>query len=54
MTFHKISRERNLREIRKVFEAYRNAIVSTLNAESLEEFTAEFFSALRRNGVDVS
>lgn len=53
-TFHKISKERDIKEVKTVFEAYRNAIVSTLNAESLEEFTAMFFSALRRNGVDVS
>lgn len=53
-TFHKISRERDMEEIKKVFKAYQNAIISTLNTRSLEEFVAKFFSALRRNGIDVS
>lgn len=54
LTFHKISRERDVEEIRRVFEAYRSAILSTLSTVSLEGFVAKFFPELRRNGVDVS
>ncbi len=53
-TFRTISEEKGEAEVLKVFEAYRNAIISCLNVRRLGEFVNRFFSLLRRNGIYVT